>query len=99
MHARMMTYQVQQGRIDEYIKHSREQTRPAARRRKGWRGVVVLVDPQTHRTHAISLWDTEADMKAALDDSSFFGTLPGHTHAVDGFTTESYEVADFELKQ
>jgi heme-degrading monooxygenase HmoA len=97
MYARMMTYTVHEGRIDEYLRHSRERTRPAARKLKGWKGVLVLVDPKSHKTQAISLWETEADMQAALENNEFAPTLPGHAFARDGFTSESYEVGDFEL--
>lgn len=97
MYARMMTYTVHEGQIDQHVEHSKKRTRPAARKLNGWKGVLVLVDRKTHQTRAISFWDSEAAMQSALENGEFSQTLPGHAFARAGFTTESYEVADFEL--
>jgi heme-degrading monooxygenase HmoA len=37
---------------------------PAARQQKGFKGIFQMTDPNTGKTLSITLWETEADMKA-----------------------------------
>jgi heme-degrading monooxygenase HmoA len=37
---------------------------PAAERQKGFKGVLLLTNPNTEKSIGITLWETEADMKA-----------------------------------
>ena len=37
---------------------------PTARQQQGFKGIIQMVNPETGETLSISLWETEADMKA-----------------------------------
>ena len=37
---------------------------PASKQQKGFKGFVVLADPNTNKGIAYSMWETEADLKA-----------------------------------
>jgi len=64
MHTRIMTVQVQPGKMDELIGTYRDSIVPAAKEQKGFRGGFLLTDPSTNKIISISLWETEADMTA-----------------------------------
>jgi hypothetical protein len=55
MHARITSYEVQPGRLDERIRHSREVVEPLNRAQPGYLGRLVLVNRQTSRTMVIAL--------------------------------------------
>lgn len=64
MHARVVYTQVQSGKIDEAIRIYRDSVTPAAEKQKGFKGGYLLTDRATGKGISISLWETEADMKA-----------------------------------
>ena len=64
MHARIMSGQVQPGKEDELTNIYRDSVIPAAKQQKGFKGGLLLVDPNTGKCVSISLWETEADMTA-----------------------------------
>ena len=65
MYARVVTVQVQQGKVDEAISIYRESVVPAAQQQNGFKGGFLLTDPNTGKGVSIALWDTEDDMKAS----------------------------------
>jgi heme-degrading monooxygenase HmoA len=93
MHARVTTFQVRAGRIDEVIAMTRDSVLPDAREQKGYRGVLVLTDRAASKIVAVSLWETETDMIAGEA-----GYLPGQggklADLISGRTVrEHYEVS------
>ncbi|MBV9227854.1 MAG: hypothetical protein JOZ18_00980 [Chloroflexi bacterium] len=42
----------------------RNEVVPAARQQQGFKGIIQMVNPETGETLSISLWESEADMKA-----------------------------------
>ena len=64
MHARVMTGLIQPGKMDEMILIYRDSIMPTAKEQKGFKGGILLTDPHTNKIISISLWETEADMKA-----------------------------------
>lgn len=42
----------------------RNEVVPTAKQQKGFKGIIQMVNPETGETLSISLWETEADMKA-----------------------------------
>jgi heme-degrading monooxygenase HmoA len=49
---------------DEWIAILRDSIVPAAKQQQGFKGFVVLADPNTDKGIAYSIWATEADLKA-----------------------------------
>ncbi len=64
MYARVITAQNQQGTIDEGIQIFLNSILPAARQQQGFKGALFLTDQSSNKAISISLWETEADMKA-----------------------------------
>ncbi len=64
MHARVVTVQVQPGKIEETIRIYRDSVAPAAKQQKGFKGAFLLTDPNTGKGISVTLWETEADLKA-----------------------------------
>lgn len=71
MYARMTTMQPRPGMADEAAKIFRESVIPAAQKQKGFRGALLLEDPASGKGTSITLWETEADLKAG-EESGYF---------------------------
>ena len=97
MHARITSYEVQPGRLDERIRHSREVVEPLNRAQPGYLGRLVLVNRQTARTMVIALWEDEANRRQADADPSRETQLGRHHFAAGEVVLEDFEVAIDEL--
>ena len=77
-------------KLDEALRTYRDSTLPEVRTRNGFSGGLVLADRGDGRTIAISLWDTESDMKAS--------SPPNHVDAVSGGPPirEVYDVSVYD---
>ena len=64
MRARMSTRQIQSGQMDEAIGILGDQSVPTVRKQKGFKGGHMLADRNTGKLITISLWETEADLRA-----------------------------------
>jgi heme-degrading monooxygenase HmoA len=67
MFARVTTTKGSPDKVDESIRHVREETLPAAKKLGGFKGMYLLVDRKTGNDLAITLWETEADLKASTE--------------------------------
>ncbi len=57
--------QVQPDKVDEVIKITHDVVRPQTKQQPGYKGTWVLIDRATGKVMGFTLWQTEADMKAA----------------------------------
>ena len=64
MHARLTSIQLQPGMTDRLADMFNESVLPATREQAGFRGGLVLADPDTGKTVVISLWDSEGELQA-----------------------------------
>ncbi len=71
MHARLVTVQIQPGKIDEAISIYRDSVMPAVKQQKGFKGAFLLTDRNTGKGVSATLWETEADLKAG-EASGFY---------------------------
>jgi heme-degrading monooxygenase HmoA len=71
MYARVVTSQLKPGKRDEWIAILRDSIVPAVKQQKGFKGFVVLADPNADKGIAYSVWETEADLKAT-EASGFY---------------------------
>ena len=71
MHARVVTNQIQPGKMDEWVTLVRDSIVPALRQEKGFKGFVILTARDTGKSVGVSLWETEADRKASESGGSF----------------------------
>lgn len=98
MFARVSTFQGEPEQTAEGIRLAREQILPAARLQDGFEGIYLLFDPETGRSLSITLWATEADMKASEEAANRVReeSVRKAGDAIVGI--ERYEVALAELE-
>jgi heme-degrading monooxygenase HmoA len=98
-YARVAPTQVKPGRLDEAIRLIRDQLLPAATKSPGNKGYLSLTDARLEKGFTLSLWATEADMRAGEAGSGYITeAMDQITSLVAGqFVLEYYEVAVLEL--
>ncbi len=64
MHARVTTIQLQPGMTDRLEAIFNESVLPAARTQHGFKGGLLLAEPGTGKAVLVSLWESEADLRA-----------------------------------
>ena len=82
MHARGVTVQIRPGKLGGTIGISRDVVAPALARRPGFAG-RRLTDPATGRGVMLTLWESEADLRA-LEASGWFQEEVARFQAVLG---------------
>ena len=94
MYARVITTQYQPGKMEEGLQIYRE-VLSATRQQPGFKGVLGLVDPRTHKAMSIALWETEAEAQASGTGSAYFqAQLPRFASVFAAAPIiETYEVA------
>ncbi len=87
MHARVNYRQIPPDKMDEAIRIYRDVTGPSRKTQKGFKAAYVLTNRSTGKLIAIALWETEADMMAAV--------LAGDADVITGEppVRETYEVS------
>lgn len=68
MYALVSRVQVQPGKAEEGPALWRDRFLPALKQQQGFRGVIVLQDPQSNKGMAVALWDSAADADAGLNN-------------------------------
>ncbi|WP_041328393.1 antibiotic biosynthesis monooxygenase family protein [Rubrobacter xylanophilus] len=65
MYARVTTTRIQPGKVEEAIGIARDSIAPAAREQRGFGGFLLLADREAGKGLAITLWETEDDLRAS----------------------------------
>jgi heme-degrading monooxygenase HmoA len=93
MHARVISFTVQPGKTDEAIKFFRDYL-PKMKEQKGFKGLFELTNRNTGKWMHITLWNTEADITAAMNTSDYQEALAKMALFFAGPPTmmEQYEV-------
>jgi quinol monooxygenase YgiN len=65
MVAQIITAQIRLGRTDDLIRVLQDTVAPTMTEQQGFRGLTLLIDPQTDRALLLGLWATEADLIAS----------------------------------
>jgi quinol monooxygenase YgiN len=93
MHARVVTLQVQPGKMDELNAIFQDDVVPAVRQVAGFRSLTLLEDRKTSRAMMFSVWETETAMKASENSGFFQAQLQKFSAMIVGAPTrEAYEV-------
>lgn len=71
MYARVGIAQDKPGKIDDAVTTYRDSVGPAQKQQKGFKGAYFLTDRRTGRSISISLWESEADMQASMDNGFY----------------------------
>jgi heme-degrading monooxygenase HmoA len=74
MYARSLTMYFQPGELDEALRIARESILPELREHAGDQGTIELFDRSTHKRVVITLWQTEADLRASGESASHHKT-------------------------
>jgi heme-degrading monooxygenase HmoA len=64
MYARVVFGEVRPEQENVVVQLYRDWVAPAARQQNGFKGIIQMADPNTGKTLSITLWESEADMKA-----------------------------------
>ena len=97
MHARVTTFQVKPGKLDELVRITHESIAPVVKQQKGLQRAIMLKDQATGRVLAISLWDTEADMMGSEASGNYQQTLNTVVHILDGEPVRETFEATYEI--
>jgi len=65
MNAKVVTFQIKPGKQAELTRLFNEFVVPGAKKHKGFKGGMLLTDPNTEKATSVALWETEADIKAS----------------------------------
>jgi heme-degrading monooxygenase HmoA len=71
MYARVVTNQIQPGKMEDWAATIRDAVVPALKELKGFKGFVALLDPSTNKSIGYSMWESEADLKAGENNGSY----------------------------
>jgi heme-degrading monooxygenase HmoA len=71
MYARVVTVQFKQGMSGEGKRITEQSILPAVKQEKGFKNIYLLADDNTDKGIFVSLWESEADLKAS-ESSGFF---------------------------
>jgi hypothetical protein len=94
MYARVFSYTVQPGKLNERNRYGLD-ILSQTRQRLGFRGLLILGNEKTSRSVAVQIWDTEEDMRASGHDPEYERILPHHPD--QGFVEGPVTVEDFEV--
>src|SRR3712207_488869 len=97
MFARVSTFLGPPDQTSEGIRVAREQILPAARLQDGFVGIYLLYDRESGRSLAITLWETEEDMRASEEAARRARTERAQARGDVIVGGERYEVAFQEL--
>ena len=69
MNAQVVTALFQPGKVEEGVREFRDHVVPRIMAHSGFKGALMLTDSSTGKMIALTLWETEAELKAT--ESSF----------------------------
>ncbi len=97
MFARISTFEGPSEQTAEGIRVARRQFLPVARLQEGFRGMYLMLDKQSGRSLAITLWETEEDMARSEGAVRRARAESAESSGETVVSVERYEVAFGEL--
>lgn len=64
MHARVTNVRIDPGLLEEVVNTVQGSVAPAAAQQRGFKGLLMMSDPDTGEGMVISLWETKEDLEA-----------------------------------
>ena len=74
MYASVLTFQIQPGQRDQFVRLAQEHFVPELKRFKGMQRAYVMTDPATDKGVRVAVYETEADARA-LETSDLYRQL------------------------
>jgi heme-degrading monooxygenase HmoA len=83
--------------FEQGIKIMEAQALPAIRLLPGYKGGLILGDPEAGKAVYLTFWETEDDMRASEEDAGVLRHDSAEALGVDDIPIERYEVITLEL--
>src|SRR5215216_1400179 len=96
MHARVSTLEGPPDRMDEGLRHVREQVLPLLHQQDGYKGFVALGERQSGKLIGVSFWENEQAMQASEEVGNRTRSESAEAMGDTVASVERYEVAVFE---
>ena len=97
MQARAVNIQFKLGKIDEASRIVKDSIVPAMKGQKGFKGQLLLTQPDTGKAVSINLWETEADMTTGEGSGYYREQVAKVAHTLAGSPArEAYKVNNRE---
>ncbi|MDQ3636516.1 MAG: hypothetical protein M3426_00760 [Actinomycetota bacterium] len=93
MFARVSTYEGSPDHTAEGLRVAREQILPAAKLMDGFKGIYLLYDRESAKSLSLTLWETEADMRASEEAANRVRARSAKVSGEKVINVERYEVA------
>ena len=93
MFARVSTFQGSPDHTAEGLRVAREQVLPAATLMDGFKGIYLLYDQESGKSLSLTLWETEADMRASEEAANRVRAQSAEASGDKVINVERYEVA------
>jgi heme-degrading monooxygenase HmoA len=93
MFARVSTFQGPPDHTAEGLRVAREQVLPAAKLMDGFKGIYLLYDQESGKSLSLTLWETEADMRASEEAANRVRAQSAEASGERVINVERYEVA------
>lgn len=98
MYARASEFHGPPEQLEEGIRYARAAVVPAVSQLPGYKGVIGLIDWEHGRALTLTLWESEAAMRASEGDAANLRTQLAE-HMGDGLAdVERFDVAYFDLR-
>jgi heme-degrading monooxygenase HmoA len=95
MYARTTFTQVRPDKLDEAIRIYHDSIVPAAKQQRGFKNLSLLTDRTSGKCITISMWETEAHLKASEDSGFYKQQLDKLSSCLSGAPTRDiYEVSE-----
>ncbi len=93
MFARVSTLRGPADKIDEGIRHVRENVLPRAEQLDGYKGAYLLVDRDSGTSVSVTLWESEEAMRASEEAADRLRSNAAEGTGAEIASVERYEVA------
>ncbi len=97
MYARVTTLEVPPERIDEALRHVREQLIPKLQQHDGYKGFIVLGDRHSGKLRGLVLWENEEAFRASEEAADRLRSESAQTTGSQIAGVERYDVLLFEV--
>ena len=97
MHARVTTLEGPPDRMDEAVRHVREQLIPQLQQHDGYKGFIALGDRQSGKLLGVVLWESEEAMRVSEEAAERMRGESAQTAGARIAGVERYEVRVFEV--
>ena len=97
LYARVTTVPVEPGKLDDTVSIIQESVTPVMEKQAGYRGALLLANPDKNVVTSITLWETTADLTGSQFNAAYQDQISQLSELVAGPPmTETYEVKSRE---